>query len=154
MPLWYDLDLRMLGKRATGERPGALGGFPGVGVFSMVLEMSDRRRLSSSSLSQTSSLPSVEAARELLNLGIDPRNIPLSDLGSDLDLLSGSSRSTTGGPGDLGRPVAQRSVDFDRLSFFNRDRKDLEREQDLLTGESSRSYFLYLLSLDRDRRES
>ena len=83
---------------------------------------------------------------------MEPLNNPLSDLGSDLDLLSGNSRSIIGGPGDSGRPSAHRSVDFDLLSL-NSDLNDLLKEQDLLTGKSSRSYFFDFLSFDLDRLE-
>lgn len=62
-----------------------------------------------------------------------------SDRGKDRDRLRGTLMSIIGGPGDLGRPSAQRSWDLD-LAPLNNDLNDLRNEQDLLTGESSLSW--------------
>ena len=70
--------------------------------------------VSSSSLSssfQPSNLPSVDALR--LPFKCNFRIEPLSDLGNDLDLVRGIDKSTTGKPGDDGRPSTHRSFDLD-----------------------------------------
>ena len=110
-------------------------------LFDPLLESIDWGRRSKSLLSGVlSKRPSVEAERDSLIAGesYSLNADDFSDLGSDVDRLSGGiPMSTTGGPGDIGLPSTHKSVDFDRFPLKS-DLSDLRKEQ-LLASEPSSS---------------